>query len=63
MEAININANTDINVIIIPNNKKPIFICTYNANYETGTYETRVVNEQGKEIFKEYGIEEDTANV
>lgn len=40
--------------IIIPNNKKPIFICTYNANYEDGTYETKVLNAKGKEIFTEY---------
>ena len=40
--------------IIIPNNKQPIFICTYNTNYEDGTYETKVLNEKGKEIFKEY---------
>ena len=40
--------------IIIPNNKKPIFICTYDTNYEDGTYKTRVLNERGKEIFKQY---------
>ena len=40
--------------IIIPNNKKPIFICTYNTNYEDGTYETKVLDAKGKEIFKEY---------
>jgi len=40
--------------IIIPNNKKPIFICTYNANYENGTFETKVINERGKELFTEY---------
>ncbi len=40
--------------IIIPNNKKPIFICTYNANYEDGTYGTKVINAKGKEMFTEY---------
>ena len=40
--------------IIIPNNKKPVFICTYNVNYENGTYETKVLNEKGKNIFEEY---------
>lgn len=40
--------------IIIPNNKKPIFICAYNANYGDGTYETKVLNAKGKEIFTEY---------
>lgn len=40
--------------IIIPNNKQPIFICTYDVNYEDGTYETKVLNAKGKEVFKEY---------
>ena len=40
--------------IIIPNDKKDIFICTYNANYDEGTYETKVLNAKGKEIFTEY---------
>ena len=37
--------------IIIPNNKKPIFICTYDSNYAEGTYKTKVLNAKGKEIF------------
>jgi len=40
--------------ILIPNNKQPIFICTYDVNYEDGTYKTKVLDEKGKEIFKEY---------
>lgn len=40
--------------IIIPNNKQPIFICTYDVNYEDGNYETKVLNAKGKEVFKEY---------
>lgn len=40
--------------IIIPNSKKTIFICTYDANYEDGTYKTKVLDAKGKEIFKEY---------
>jgi len=40
--------------IIIPNNKKPIFICTYDVNYEDGTYKTKALDAKGKEIFKEY---------
>ena len=40
--------------IIIPNSKKDIFICTYNVNYDKGTYETKVLNSKGKEIFNEY---------
>ena len=40
--------------IIIPNNKQPIFICTYDVNYEDGTYKTKVLNAKGKTMFKEY---------
>ena len=40
--------------ILIPNNKQDIFICTYNVNYEDGTYETKVLDAKGKEIFNEY---------
>lgn len=40
--------------IIIPNKKQDIFICTNNANYEDGTYETKVLNAKGKELFTQY---------
>lgn len=40
--------------IIIPDNKKDIFICTYDANYEDGTYKTKVLNSKNKEIFTKY---------
>lgn len=40
--------------IVIPDNKKDIFICTYNENYDEGTYKTKVLNAKGKEIFTEY---------
>ena len=39
--------------IIIPDDKKDIFICTYDVS-EDGTYKTRVLNNKGKEIFTEY---------
>lgn len=40
--------------IIIPDNKKDIFVTTYDANYEEGTYKTKVLNSKGKEIFTQY---------
>ena len=40
--------------IIIPDNKKDIFIATYNTNYDEGTYETKVLNSKSKELFTEY---------
>ena len=41
-------------MIIIPDNSKPIFICTINTNYEQGTYETKVLNENKKELYTNY---------
>lgn len=41
-------------MIIIPNKKRGVFICTYNINYETGEYKTKALNEKNEEIFSEY---------
>ena len=40
--------------IIIPNPEKPLFICIYNYNLENGEYDTKILNNEGKEIFTEY---------
>ena len=41
-------------MVIIPNATKDIFICLENVNYETGTYTTKVLNKENKEILTEY---------
>ena len=41
-------------MIIIPDNKKDVFICTYNVNYETGEYKTKALNYKNNEIFTDY---------
>lgn len=41
-------------MIIIPNEKEDVFLCTYDVDYETGTYETKVVDAENKEIYKGY---------
>ena len=41
-------------MIIIPNNKKPVFICTYDINDATGEYKTKAINEKEEEIFKDF---------
>lgn len=41
-------------MIIVPDNTKPIFICTENVNFENGTYESKAVNEKNEEIFTNY---------
>ena len=41
-------------MIIIPNSKVGVFICTYDTNYETGEYKTKALNENNEEIFTQY---------
>lgn len=41
-------------MIIIPDNTKPIFICTYHVDYTTGSYETKVINEENRQIYTNY---------
>ena len=53
------NGNTVIEpsyqeMIIIPNNKNDIFLCTYDVNYETGEYKTKVLNSKNEMIFTQY---------
>ena len=49
-------------MIVIPDNTKDLFICTYDVNYETGEYKTRVINKKGKEILKDYDLVEAIEN-
>ena len=41
-------------MIVIPNAKTGIFICTYDINYETGEYKTKALNEKNEEILTQY---------
>lgn len=41
-------------MIIIPNNKNDIFLCTYDVNYGTGEYKTKVLNSKNEEILTQY---------
>lgn len=40
--------------IKIPNPLKPVFICINNYNYETGEYDTKILNDKNEELFTEY---------
>ena len=40
--------------IIIPDNSKDVFICTYNVDYETGSYNSKVINSKGEEVVTGY---------
>lgn len=45
-------SNTEM--IAIPDKEKPVFVCLYDVNDETGTYKTKVLNEKNEEIFTNY---------
>lgn len=40
--------------IIIPDNTKDLFICTYDVDYSKGTYKTKVINKKNEQIYNEY---------
>lgn len=56
------NGNTVIqpqyDEIQIPNPSKPIFVCFYDYNQEKETYRTKVINNQGTELFTKYNTVE-----
>ncbi len=41
-------------MIVVPNSKLGVFICTYDVNYDTGDYKTKVLNDKNQEIFTQY---------
>ena len=41
-------------MIVIPNKSKDVFICTYNINEQTGTYQTKAINSKNEEILTGY---------
>ena len=41
-------------MIIVPDSKTDIFLCTYDVNYDTGEYSSKALNSQNEEIFTNY---------
>ena len=41
-------------MIIIPNQKQDVFLCTYDVNYDTGEYKTKAFNRNNEEILTGY---------
>lgn len=41
-------------MIVIPDNTKDVFICTYDVDDTTGTYKTKALNKDNEEIFTQY---------
>ena len=50
-------------MIIVPDAKKDVFLCTYDVNYETGEYKTKVLNSKNEEIFTDYELVEAIQNM
>ena len=49
-------------LIVVPNSKKDVFLCTFNVNYETGEYQTKALNKDNQEILGEYDKVEPITN-
>ena len=56
-----IDASYD-DMIVVPDSTKAVFVCTYDVNYEDGSYKSKVLNEKGKEIAKGYDKVDTIAN-
>ena len=41
-------------MIVIPDKTIDVFLCTYDVNYDEGTYKTKALNNKNQEIFTEY---------
>lgn len=49
-------------MIIIPNNKKDIFLCMYEVNYSDGTYKTKAINSNNEQLYTAYNSIEALSN-
>ena len=45
---------TYTDMVVIPDNSKPVFFVLENVNYDDGTYSTKVLNEKNEAIFTSY---------
>lgn len=50
-------------MIVIPNQEKDVFLCTYDINEQAGTYKTKALNSKNEEILTEYDQIEALENV
>jgi len=49
-------------MIIVPDNSKKVFICTYNVNYSDGTFSSKAVNDKNETLYSEYNKVEAISN-
>jgi hypothetical protein len=50
-------------MIVIPNSKNDVFLCTYDVDYTSGTYKTKALNSKNEEIFTDYEKVEAIQNI
>lgn len=50
-------------MIQIPDKTKSVFICTYDVNYDTGAYNTKVLNDKNEQIYQNYEQVETIQNI
>ena len=50
-------------MIIIPDEEKEVFLCTYDIDEQTGEYKTKAINSKDEEIFTEYDSVEAIDNI
>ena len=50
-------------MIVVPNSKDDVFLCTFDVNYDDGTYKTKALNSKNQEIFTNYEQIEAISNV
>lgn len=49
-------------MIQIPDKTKPVFVCTYDVNYNDNIYKTKVLNDKNEELFNNYELVETIQN-
>ena len=49
-------------MIIIPDSKRDVFICTYEVNYTDGTYKTKAVNANNAQLYTTFNSVETLSN-
>ena len=49
-------------MIIIPDSKKQVFICTYEVNYSDNTYKTKAIDSNNSQLFTSYNSVEVLSN-
>lgn len=49
-------------MVIVPDKNTDLFVCMYDVNYDAGTYKTRVLNKERKEILTDFNMVEPIEN-